>query len=356
MYSRGKQNRLLFIDAMRSLGIFLVVAVHVETFIYTDYVSLLGKIITSFFMQLFFFISGFCAYKKEYNWSMNSCFRQIINKFTSLVLPTIIWGLIYNYIVLNEDLNYFLRGPYKAGYWFTLCLFEIFVIYYIVNGISYKIWKRGEKVESISLLFTIMLAIIFLSLKIPFNHYPLLDTIGCYSSLHFTFTYYIYFVLGLICSKYRSRLTTKISNPLCIVVFFLSSFLINYYIPEIEGLWGMIIKEISEIIVGVSGVLMIFFIFSKYSDCFHRNKYLNSTIQFLGRRTLDIYFIHYFFLVPLPKLSSFLLTSSCGLLDFIVDVILSIIIIILCLLISRLLRGSRVLEKIFFGFSMRINN
>lgn len=352
-----EQNRLQYIDAMRGFGIFLVVFVHVETFIYIDYASLLGKIITSFFMQLFFFISGFCSYKKEYNWSMNSCFAQIVKKFRSLVIPAIIWGLLYTYFVVHEDFHYFIKGPYKAGYWFTICLFEVFVIYYSVNGISYTIRKHRDKAESISLVLMVLLVILFLSLKVPFSHYSWLDTIGCYSSLHFTFTYYIFFVLGLVCSKYRNRLSIIITNPFCIIILLLSFFLsFEFCTPAIEGFGRKIMKEIKEIIAGISGVLLIFSIFYKLSDYFKRNTYLTSILQYVGCRTLDIYFIHYFLLIPLPRLSVFLSSSSNILFDFILGTLLSLLIIVLCLLISRLLRLSHVLEKIFFGSSIRINN
>lgn len=48
------QTRVGFIDAMRGFSIFLVVFVHIDTFVYIDYSSIVGSLVVPFFMQLFF--------------------------------------------------------------------------------------------------------------------------------------------------------------------------------------------------------------------------------------------------------------------------------------------------------------
>lgn len=348
------QTRVGFIDAMRGFSIFLVVFVHIDTFVYIDYSSIVGSLVVPFFMQLFFFISGFLAYKKDYSWNKQVCYAKILTKLHTLLMPTLVWGLIFTYVVLHENIWYFFRGPYKAGYWFTISLFEIYLVYYIVNLFSYKLRNRINYADRLSLILMIIISGLFLVLKVPFTKVALLNKIGCYSSLHFTFTYFIYFVFGLIFSKYKNRLSnevTKPSNILIILIIFIGSF---YFLKNCHELIScrfiaQAINEISEIVVGISGVIVIYSFFCKYSAAFDKQNIFNRCLKYVGRRTLDVYFIHYFFLFPLPILSSCLSEVSNILLDFFVGVIISVLIIILCLLVGRGIRYSSVLNKFLFG-------
>ena len=72
-------------------------------------------------------------------------------------------------------------------------------------------------------------------------------------------------------------------------------------------------------------------------------------MQYVGRRTLDIYLIH-FFLLP-RALSEFTLFKDypMPILEFAASALIAIIIIALCLLISNVIRLSPTLAHFLFG-------
>lgn len=70
-YQSNKDNRLRYIDATRGFAIFLVVLGHVLNIGMNNYDEnhFLHRLIYSFHMPLFFFLSGFVSYKPLEKWS-----------------------------------------------------------------------------------------------------------------------------------------------------------------------------------------------------------------------------------------------------------------------------------------------
>lgn len=65
-------QRIGYIDALRGFTMLLVVFSHIETFCYNIPFneSILSSLFITFRMPMFFFISGYIAYKKEW-WNLN---------------------------------------------------------------------------------------------------------------------------------------------------------------------------------------------------------------------------------------------------------------------------------------------
>ena len=66
------KQRIKYIDALRGFTMFLVVLQHIESigFGIHPYESVLGNILVSFRMPMFFFISGYIAYKVSFDWNI----------------------------------------------------------------------------------------------------------------------------------------------------------------------------------------------------------------------------------------------------------------------------------------------
>lgn len=87
---------------------------------------------------------------------------------------------------------------------------------------------------------------------------------------------------------------------------------------------------------------------------FQSRRFLNSDktivrcIRLIGRRTLDIYFLHYFFIPDIKWM-----TNIFGYNEFIIQIpvlaAIAIILIAFCLITSYLLRKSSIVTNIFFG-------
>jgi len=95
---------------------------------------------------------------------------------------------------------------------------------------------------------------------------------------------------------------------------------------------------------------IVFMYFRHYHQYFTKMTTVGRTLQYIGRRTLDIYLIHLLFLPNLPTIGTFFKTYQH---NFIVDTTLSVLIALVvigfCCVTSNILRISPFLRKWLFG-------
>lgn len=135
-------ERIFWIDVAKGLGIFLVVLYHIPSISSFNFANIIGKWVTTFYMPLFFIMSGFFASTKVRKVSRRLLFPYLFFYILALalfVIKSIIKGetLDYNYLIapfLGKTNNY-----ENTPIWFLLCLFEINCIYYCVKRISNKV-------------------------------------------------------------------------------------------------------------------------------------------------------------------------------------------------------------------------
>jgi hypothetical protein len=95
---------------------------------------------------------------------------------------------------------------------------------------------------------------------------------------------------------------------------------------------------------------LVFMFFRHYSDFFSDRTVIGRSLQFVGRRTLDIYLLHYFFLPKLPMVGEFFkVNRSNFILETTVSFSLAFLVIGFCIVTSQLLRVSPFLKKYLFG-------
>lgn len=362
--STGKK-RIEYIDALRGFLMLLVVFCHVECFGFFDfsYNTPFGQFISTFRMPLFFFISGFVAYKSE-EWDFRWWINSTKKKARVLLIPTFVFGLIYTYLHLHKNASSFIGDPAKLGYWFTIALFEMFTIYYTINLLYHQFIKHKVSVsrrESAWYILLIISAILLFILKFPLKYFPVLRSIGDILSLHYTFKYFQFFVFGIIASKYRTHflqvIDGKILMAIFIVLFFTLTFLqynlLSTHLSEKLDMW-IILNTLIYTISGYFGILVIYGYFKKNQDSFSSDTQIGKALQFIGRRTLDIYMLHYFFLPSLPQIGTFLKSSPNIIIEISLCSLVSIIIILCCIALSSVLRTSDFIEYYLFG-KKRIN-
>lgn len=139
-----KENRISRIDAIKGLGIVLVIAGHIYR---SDLI--VGIWIFSFHMPLFFFLSG---YLLHYGRDLRDFIKRKVN---SLLLPFIMFaliGLIVSCIIpvwrngITYDVAFKqlylgrLEFLHVGQIWFLLCLFEVEVVFYAMYSLI-KGWK-----------------------------------------------------------------------------------------------------------------------------------------------------------------------------------------------------------------------
>lgn len=116
-----------------------------------------------------------------------------------------------------------------------------------------------------------------------------------------------------------------------------SIFYLNDYLVKLEV----------KLALSILGIFSIFYFFMKNEEYFD-NSHIGKALQFIGRRTLDIYLLHYFFIND-----SIAWIKNIGIesptLIFMISILTALIIISICLLISKFLRTNPLLGKILFG-------
>lgn len=127
-------------DALKCLGILLVIRGLVELFglgISKTYEEMSCLMTYSFNMPIFFFISGYFAYKE--NMSTRNIGRNLWNKLLFLVLPAVAFSIYYRFGIGENPIGLVNDG--FGRYWFTITLFLCFLVYYIVRlTVSAKSW------------------------------------------------------------------------------------------------------------------------------------------------------------------------------------------------------------------------
>lgn len=341
------KERFIYIDIFRGLCMFVVIYSHILLFsIGYPQTSLLTDFLRGFFLNSFFFISGFLSYK-ETNWNLSNTKRFIIKKIMTLFIPTLTCLGIFCFFMNGNYINALL-GSSKSGYWFTFTLFEMFFIYaifaFFTNRVKNITWK------TILLLF---LAIISYLIKKTFIEEGFLFNI---LSLNQLLYYFPLFLLGIICKVnvllFPKIIKYKIIKILLLIIVCLE--LKTHCIPLI--------------IYNISATLLVYYIIK---DSITTNsstsiiyKYGTKLFQRIGQNTLPIYFLHYFILFKYPNAitqymqslySDFCFAShSCaGFIELIIIGTTSILIALTCIYITKILNYIPYINILMFGINTK---
>lgn len=320
-------KRIGYIDALRGFTMILVVCSHVA------YLSHIGdnsysRFFLLFRMPLFFFISGFILYKDEHIWNITNSIRFLSKKFLVQIIPTAIFLSIYMF-VFSLPIDTF-NGTYY-GYWFTVTLFEFFVVYILCNMLI------RSKLFCYALLLIGAIALYVYSYSPQCHDYPSLNS---YFIAHFQ--YFIFFIIGTLAKRYFDKLKCVFNSN--IVMLLIISLMMIGIILYVNKYFCYTTVKLS---LSILSIFAIFYFFMKNGN-FLDNSHIGRSLQFIGRRTLDIYLLHYFFVYDsISWIKDSGISSPTIIL--VISIITSVIIIGICLLVSNFLRTNPLLGKILFG-------
>lgn len=329
----GLYNRLTYIDAIRGFLIFLVVFSHVTLFglHIGPYNNTLTSIMLSSFLELFFFISGYFAYQPPQKLSVSDFFKLIRKKAVQLVIPTVFFFCLYSLFIGSNPVYNFLDKGFDY-YWFTWVLFEMFVVYYLLEFVLRSI-KSNKRLIDVFLLF---LSIVGLIILVFYRDDSKLWLGLCMAKL---FKFFQFFVLGILAKKYNEKFLIIIDSQrirTIVLIVYIISLAVSCWSDLGQTFIGKLIFR--DILLSYSGLYCIFMFFFNKSVFFNSGNSISKVMQFMGRRTLDIYMLHYFLVAPLPITEEWV--NGNPVCQMIVTVICSIIIILICLLVSEVLRSS----------------
>jgi len=339
--------RIGYLDAMRGFAILLVVCWHNITWSYyavVEEMHVFGNFFWHFLMPMFFFLSGWLFYKKERTWNLSTAWNVISHKFMQLMIPTAFFFAVFVYTIGTNHQDPW--NPDKAGYWFTFSLFEYFV-FYVFSMIINPFKNKG-------ILEDVVVVVLALAVHIYawFNELAIWESGGgiqYWLSLSY-FTYYIFFVLGTLVKKYYDTVLKCFDNQyvMAVLVLLFAAFICYHYRTEYVP---QKVLFVSFLVYSSLGCIITLAFFRKHEDKLSLDTKLGSWLQLLGRRTLDIYLIHYFFVSRkgLRFLGQLFTEIPHPVVEFAISVVIATLIIIVVLMVSELIRLSPFLAKYLLG-------
>lgn len=296
------QKRKLF-DGVRGGAICLVVLGHIiQTFYSADFDSnICFRIIYSFHMPLFMFVSGALVYNPErpinFNW--------VKKKFKMLVIPFILWIPIayiiakqYTWISFEDRIIQVIESPDNAM-WFLWVLFLLHVLMFFLLSVErvikrfweYKIAKKYPSLIVEFCLFILVKAVLFPML---FSHIRILGIGLCAR-------YFNFYFWGYMCNKYNliTRVCESKKKLLVICCFFVSVMFWQRVSPTFIAQEWLEANVKNLHIVHAFDIIYKYFvpyfgIFSTFIVVTILPDIVKKILEYIGKHTLSIYAIHVF--------------------------------------------------------------
>lgn len=321
-----KNNRILYIDCLRGISMLMVVFCHVEQFCfgYKDY-ELIGCLFNICMLPLFFFVSGIFTPPTFLN-------NLIINRLRYVLLPTVVMFLLYVGVCDGgyQRLWLLVGSEYKYGYWFTIVLFEMNLIHYLTQLVV------KNKVGLLGALFCITVLLIIAKDWDWYHNNALLSRWLCLRQLAQHFPYY---VIGILCMTYRDLFHKLLDNEY-IVGGLIITFVALYIYPG-SGFY-------KALLIGLVGTVTIYQFCRHYQDVLSQRTFIGRQLQLIGRSTLSIYLIHYFFIqgIKMPWMHEHLNITEQGWIIAAITAVVTMMIVYVSLAVTALLKISTPLYRI----------
>lgn len=343
----------------------MVVMGHVITMCIRDIdQTTLFKFIGEIHMPLFFFISGWFTYKVNKKGILKS--PDLGRRFRQLIIPMIVVSTLWLFYFPHSGLQTPIRSTFldlwfsefKNGYWFPLTLFEIVILYAVMRPFL------GNKVAVCKdILVTVCVWIVLIILNIVLYQ----SMIGLFIGIEMLATYWPVFMIGFISSKNRESFARITSSGYANTVALLAGGFLLYYICWWWEFPGAQYIGNSEINLVFARPLFHICLAIVATAIF--KSAVNSSLQqnpktrwvriwsYLGKKSLGIYLLHYFFLFPMGCLRPVARDFHMGFAPmFLISVIFSAVIIIVVLGVIRVISISPLLSWLLTGTLPPKNN
>ena len=321
-----------------------------------------------FRMPLFFFISGFLAYKASRVWNARTLGELSLKKLRVQIIPTVVFFLLFLAMIPTTpfvtSLNEALASSMKAGYWFTLVLLYMLLTFYVFSYVEQKLSSFHYSLFTIHfslssfllpLLFIVSLCLFetcylprYFSWALGYKGPP--NEFMNYSSLVELFRYFPFFLFGSIVHRYWEQAQRLMDARWFFPIVTLLALICTLDVIKWHTLrmaWTSLPHTLAMFLL----LSMVFMFFRHYHEFFEQTRF-GQGLQFIGRRTLDIYLLHYFFLPKLPMVGEFFRVNRQNfILDTTASLAVALLVVAFCIVTSQLLRVSPFLKKYLFGRS-----
>lgn len=326
-------QRTRWLDTLRGLTMLLVVWQHVRYFTFgcPETTSKFAMFCITFRMPMFFFISGFIAYKAGEFWTRKNYLSRLGTKARVQLVPTVVFWLLYAGLFIHKN-----PLPFPERFWFTWALFMMFAIYFTVALLT----SRSKLHLEDFILIAIAVVGVALQNKLPRE----LD-------IYLLGKHFIAFAAGLLARKYQEHFLRLISNRWFVLAAIVLPFAWHalVYGPNLQVKFLVRSMDYVRPVIALLILSVIFNWFRENAEFWNRSGWLQNTMEYIGRRTLDIYMLHYFFLPDLRtvNLKSWLWFNSAT--EFVIVGAVTVAVVAASLVASAYIRRSRLLGFLLFA-------
>ena len=328
--------RYNWVDRTKGLAILLVVMGHLYFFSYEKSESVVFLFIYSFHMPLFMFLSGFLVPKNSSIplWNYN----VLIKKVVRLLLPMFWFGCLFTLSFSHIEsissffsvfLN-FMNSPNKNGYWYLMSL----SVYYI-SLLFYKLNTQKKLIIDITIAI-LTLGSFFVGWKFLAQNKDPFCLLNCAN-------FYFFFMLGVFSRKYGFVDFVCSHNWLfsISVILYTLLFYLNIQIDFMNSF-------MYHIAIPFCAIIVVVFLFANREN---RDGIVERLLSFFGKKTLDIYVLHYFVVanIHLSIMDRWLETSGNIFLSILATCLLSVIVVFGSIFLSKILHSSNLLNTLVFG-------
>lgn len=324
------KRRINYIDRMKGMAILLVVMGHLYFYSYGQSDSIVFRFISSFHMPLFMFLSGLVA--------LPTTGRILLKKLYGLLLPMLFFGMCFtisfSQVSTIEECGTifvsFIQKASKNGYWYLMSL--------ALLNVSLQLFRLNKYNNKILDLLIVLVTYVVLFMAWRFTAQTI-DPLCLLNSTDF----YPFFILGYFTSKYNWIEYLKTHN------WMFSIALIGYLILFDRQFPIHIVDSISErFLVRFCAITVIIMLFVERDN---KDSMIEHTLAYMGRKTLDIYVLHYFVVcnINLIIVNAWLQATGNTPLSFVVSLLLAISVTYVSIVLGYILHKSKILNKIVYG-------
>ena len=158
---------------------------------------------------------------------------------------------------------------------------------------------------------------------------------------------YIFFCVEVLMRKHLDVVKKWMETPIIMAPIIVVFFLMVFFADKITfSMW----KPIRSIIYGSVSIMVIFAFFFKYQHSFSQDRYFGKVMQYVGKRTLDIYMIHYFLLpFRLDIMGKWFTDNPNPTIEFFVTTAIACMVMALAMVIGNIIRLSPKLSYYLLG-------
>lgn len=297
-------QRETYLDILKGIAMLLVVMQHVGGQLNGGLVFL-----CKIDVPLFFVVSGYLALKS------NMVLQHELIKKTKRVAIPFVAAVLFASFWYGRSIYDTITDIGKSGYWFLLCLFLFFLLFYTLHR-----FVKGRFL----LIGSCIIEFILLGLS-KFAPTIIDNIIG----ISYMARYFPCFIAGVFIRKLDIRDIHRAIGSL---------FLIIAYVAFTYKGGNTNISFLLHILGYVSASLTIFF-FIRRTECIIPSV-IKSMLCYIGKGSLAIYIIHFYFVTSLA------ISTGSFVIDFVCVLCMSLIIIFLSLILKNILVNMTFLDRI----------